>query len=130
MKRGELAKEAGCTIETVRYYEKIRLLKPPYRSQGGHRLYSRSDQARLGFILRGRDLGFSIDELRSLLGLIDSQDYTCGEVLALTCRHLDLIRTKIADLRRMEETLVQMSAQCEGGKVPHCPIIDALHETV
>ncbi len=128
IKRGELSKRSGCNIETIRYYEKIGLLAEPSRSQGGHRLYASADQARLGFILRGRELGFSIDELRGLLSLVDSNAYTCGEVLDLTLSHLYSIREKIADLRRLEVTLSEVSAKCQGGDVPDCPIIDALQD--
>ncbi len=128
IKRGELSKRSGCNIETIRYYEKIGLLAEPGRSDGGHRLYEPADQARLGFILRGRELGFSIDELRSLLSLVDSNTYTCGEVLAHTQSHLDSIRKKITDLRRLEVMLSEVSAKCQGGDVPDCPIIDALQD--
>ena len=127
IKRGELANRSGCNLETIRYYEKIGLLKPPERTASGHRLYSRDDQARLGFILRGRDLGFSIGELKSLLTLVDSHDYSCGEVLELTDGHLASVRRKIIDLKKLERTLADVSAQCDGGDVPECPIIDALY---
>lgn len=127
IKRGELANRSGCNLETIRYYEKIDLLKPPERTASGHRLYSRDDQARLGFILRGRDLGFSIGELKSLLTLVDSHDYSCGEVLELTDGHLASVRQKIIDLKKLERTLADVSAQCDGGDVPECPIIDALY---
>ena len=126
IKRGELAKQSGCNLETIRYYENIGLLKPPERTATGHRLYSPGDQARLGFILRGRDLGFSIEELKSLFSLVDSHDYSCGEVQDLTSNHLASVRSKIADLRRLEQTLAEVSARCEGGNVPECPIIDTL----
>ncbi len=128
IKRGELARRSGCNIETIRYYEKIGLLNVLDRSGGGYRLYKIEDQRRLRFILRGRELGFSIEELRSLLSLVDSSDYTCGEVLTLTRGHLAGIRKKITDLRRLERTLAEISSQCEGGAVPDCPIIDALFE--
>lgn len=124
--RGKLAKRAGCHVETVRYYEKIGLLLPPERSAGGHRLYNPDDQRRLRFIMRGRELGFSIDELRSLLSLVDSKTFTCGEVHSLSIDHLGSVRQKIADLKRLERTLSRISDECGGGAVPECPIIDAL----
>ena len=124
--RGELAKRSGCHLETVRYYEKIGLLPPPARTEGGHRLYRIDDQRRLRFILRGRELGFSIDELRSLLSLADSKAYTCGEVHDLTVGHLGSVRQKIADLKRLERTLARISDECSGDAVPECPVIDAL----
>ena len=124
--RGELAKRSGCHIETVRYYEKIGLLPPPARSEGGHRLYRMDDQRRLRFVLRGRELGFSIDELRSMLSLVDSKSYTCGEIRDLTLDHLGSVRRKIADLGRLETTLAKISNECSGDSVPDCPVIDAL----
>lgn len=130
LKRGALAKRFGCNIETIRHYENIALLGAPDRTESGHRLYSPAGQARLGFILRARELGFSVEELRSLLSLADSHDYTCGEVLTLTERHLENVRKKIGDLARLERTLADVSARCDGGNVPHCPVMDALLEAV
>jgi MerR family mercuric resistance operon transcriptional regulator len=124
--RGRLAKETGTNIETVRYYEKIGLMPAPRRSESGYRLYGDATRKRLRFILRGRELGFSIEELRGLLSLVDGGDYTCGEVREMTVLHLDSVRTKIKDLRRIERTLADMAAQCEGGAVPECPVIDTL----
>ncbi len=124
--RGTLAKRFGCHLETLRYYEKIGLLPPPARTAGGHRIYKIDDQRRLRFILRGRELGFSIGELRGLLSLVDSNDYTCGEIFDLTIDHLGSIRRKITDLKRLERTLARISNQCSGGAVPECPVIDAL----
>lgn len=128
LKRGALAKRFGCNIETIRYYENIALLAAPERTEGGHRLYSPADQARLGFILRARELGFSVDQLRSLLSLADSHDYTCGEVLKLTEEHIYDIRKKIRDLSRLEQTLAEVSARCEGGDVPTCAMMNVLLE--
>ena len=89
---------------------------------------ARPARRRLRFILRGRELGFSIEDLRSLLHLVDGGDYTCGEVHSLTVRHLDDIRAKLTDLRRLKRTLAEVSAQCERGTVPECPVIDALFD--
>ena len=124
--RGELARLSGCHLETVRYYEKIGLLHQPARSERGYRLYSIDDQRRLRFILRSRELGFSIDELRSLLSLVDSRAYTCGEIHDLTIDHLHNVQRKITDLKRLERTLSRISSECSGGAIPNCPIIDAL----
>lgn len=124
--RGRLAEETGTNIETIRYYEKIGLMPEPKRSESGYRLYGAAARKRLRFILRGRELSFSIEELRGLLGLVDGGDYTCGEVHEMTVAHLDSVRRKIDDLRRLEQTLAEMAAQCEGGAVPECPVIDVL----
>jgi len=124
--RGRLAQATGSNIETIRYYEKIGLMPAPRRSESGYRLYGDAAHRRLRFILRGRELGFSIEELRSLLSLVDGGDYTCGEVHEMTVAHLESVRRKIDDLQRLERTLADMSAQCEGGAVPQCPVIDVL----
>jgi len=128
MKRGKLAQLAGCNPETIRYYEKIGLLHEPDRTESGHRVYSRDDQRRLKFILRSRELGFSIEGLRGLLKLVDADDYTCGEVLDVTTQHIADIKCKISDLKKLERTLSDMSSQCAGGQVPDCPIINILSE--
>ncbi len=126
--RGELAKRSGCHLETVRYYEQIGLLLPPERTKGGHRLYKDNDQRRLRFILRSRELGFSIDEIRSLLSLVDAKTYTCGEIHDLTVDHLGSVQRKIVDLKRLERTLIKISGECAGGAIPDCPVINTLWE--
>jgi MerR family mercuric resistance operon transcriptional regulator len=126
-KRGDVARRFGCNIETVRHYEKIGLLSAPDRTESGHRLYSADDEAQLAFILRGRQLGFSIEELRGLLSLGESKPEACGEANALTQRHLADVRAKLRDLARLERTLVAISARCEqGGGGLGCPILEAL----
>ncbi len=125
---GTLSKLTGCNIETIRYYERVGLLPDPPRTEGGHRLYGEPHVRRLAFIRRSRELGFSIEEVRELLELVDGKRYTCDEVHALTLDHLDDVKKKVADLRKMERVLKNMAAQCSGGKVPECPIIDALFE--
>jgi len=124
--RGVIAARTGVNIETVRYYERIGLLPAPPRSKGGHRMYDEVLLRRLNFIRRCRELGFTLDEVRSLLQLVDGGDYTCGEVEALTTAHLGEVRHKLADLKRLEKVLREMVARCEGGEVPECPVIEAL----
>lgn len=126
MTRGELARRAACNIETIRYYEKIRLLPDPPRTAAGYRNYDEPHMRRLGFILRGRELGFSIEELRGLLSLVDRGDYSCADVRDLTTEHLGTVRAKIADLQRLEDTLATIVVNCDGRDVPDCPVIDAL----
>ena len=126
---GQLSKRTGCNIETIRYYERIGLLPAPPRTQGGHRLYGESDLRRLAFIRRSRELGFTVDEVRSLLRLVDDRSYTCAEVRSLTLEHLTEVRKKIADLRRLRKTLAGIVARCAGDTVPECPVIDALFQS-
>ena len=123
---GTLSKRTGCNIETIRYYERIGLLPPPPRSPGGNRLYDSDHFKRLTFIRRSRELGFTLDEVRTMLTLVDGNAYTCAEVQALSTQHLSGVRHKIKDLRKLEKTLATIVAQCSGDAVPECPIIDAL----
>ena len=129
LSRGELATLAGCNIETIRYYEQIRLLPAPARTQGGHRLYGEDLVKRLTFVRRSRELGFTLEEIRGLLGLVDGGQFTCGQVEALTREHAREIRRKIADLRKLKNALESMAARCSGGRVPKCPIIEVLFDT-
>lgn len=124
--RGELAQATGCNIETIRYYEKIGLLPDPPRTAAGYRLYTRVHVARLRFILRARELGFSMDDIRGLLGLDDGAAPTCAAVQDRTERHLADVRAKIADLKRIEAVLAETAAKCSGARVPDCPVLQAL----
>ena len=124
---GGLSQRTGVNIETIRYYEKIGLLPPPPRTEGGHRLYPEGHLRRLVFIRRSRELGFTLDEIRNLLGLV-AGGHACGDVQNAALAHLTNIRQKIADLRRMERTLAETAARCEGGTAPDCPIVDVLSQ--
>ena len=126
--RGVLSKRTGCNIETVRYYERVGLMPDPVRSEGGHRLYSEEHVRRLRFIRRSRELGFTIEEIRALLGLVDRRNYTCAEVRDISVAHVEEIGRKIKDLRRLEKTMNRMIQECDGGAVPDCPVIDALFD--
>jgi MerR family mercuric resistance operon transcriptional regulator len=99
--------------------------RPP-RTGGGHRAYTQDFVKRLAFVSRSRQLGFSLEEIRSLLGLVDEHEYTCADVRELTLRHAAEARRKIADLKKLERTLKEMAAQCHGDRIPDCPIVDAL----
>ncbi len=124
--RGVVSKLTGCNIETMRYYERAGLMPDPARSQGGHRIYSDDQVRRLMFIRRCRELGFRVEQIRELLRLVDGGDYTCAEVRVITIDHLDDVGRKIADLRKIQTTLRDMAAECDGGDVPECPIVDVL----
>jgi MerR family mercuric resistance operon transcriptional regulator len=125
---GPLSERAGCNIETIRYYERIGLMPRAARSDAGHRRYGEDHVKRLGFIRRSRELGFTLDQIRTLLRLVDGRRYTCAQVKRITVEHLEEIRRKVADLRTIERVLKDMAAQCDGGAVPKCAVIDALFE--
>jgi MerR family mercuric resistance operon transcriptional regulator len=128
--RGALAAETGCNIETIRYYERIGIMPPAPRSEGGHRLYGPDLVNRLWFVRRARDLGFALEEIRELLGLVDGGDYTCAQIEGIALAHVEEIRRKIADLAKLKKTLEAMAAQCSGGEIPECPIVDALFSSL
>lgn len=124
---GELSRQSGVHIETIRYYEKIDLLRRPSRTLGGHRLYTDDALKRLTFVRRSRELGFTLEEIRNLLGLVEG-GYTCGEIKEAALMHLGDIKRKVADLRRMQRVLADTAKRCEGGATPSCPIVDVLTE--
>lgn len=126
MKRGELARISGCNAETIRYYEKIGLIPEPVRAPNGYRQYSDTHKSRLHFVQQGRELGFTIEDLKSLLSLVDRNAVSCGEVENLASEHLESVRKKIEQLKRMEETLQETISSCSGDDVPDCPLIDSL----
>ena len=126
---GELARRSRCNVETIRYYERIALLPAPPRSSARYRLYEAPDVRRLSFVRRARELGFTLDQARTLLALSskDGRD-ACAEVHNLASEHLADVRAKIADLRAMERILSDAVRRCVAGEPPGCPIIDALSE--
>ena len=123
-----LSRRSGVKVETIRYYENIGVMPIPARSTSGYRIYDVDHLRRLHFICRGRELGFSLDELRRLLHLVDRHDYTCAQVHALTVDHVKDITQKIIDLQRLQQVMSDMAEQCTGDQLPKCPIIDALFE--
>ena len=124
--RAELAERTGCNLETIRYYEKSGMPPDPPRSAAGYRLDDQRHVDRLRFILRARELGFAIADIRGLLDLVDRGTQTCALVEARTERHLVDVRAEIADLERIAAALEATAAECSGNTVPDCPILDAL----
>jgi Cu(I)-responsive transcriptional regulator len=123
---GKLARATGAKVETVRYYERIGLLGAPARSEGNYRLYDAAALARLSFIRRSRDLGFSLDEVRQLLALSDDRERSCSAVDELARTHLDAVDRKIADLQALRRELDSLVRQCGRGTIADCRIVEAL----
>jgi MerR family transcriptional regulator, mercuric resistance operon regulatory protein len=124
---GELARQTGCNVETIRYYERVGVLPRPPRSAARYRLYDSGDVRRLTFVRRARELGFTVDEVRALLVLSAADgENICSEVRELTARHLADVRAKIGDLRAMERVLSEAVRRCDADEVPGCPLIDTL----
>lgn len=125
---GALSERTGCNVETIRYYERRGLLPDPPRTEGGHRVYAEEHLKRLTFIRRSRELGFTLEEVCRLLRMVDGKHYTCGEVRSVTLDHLEDVRGKLADLRKLERVLKQLADRCVGDEAPDCPIVEALFD--
>jgi len=123
---GRLAAAAGVNLETVRYYERIGLMPAPDRTDGGHRSYRAEHRARLAFIRRARDLGFSVNDIRALLALAEPGGRSCAEVKVIAADHLEQVHAKIADLSRLAAALEQAVRRCGDGNAPECPAIQVL----
>jgi MerR family transcriptional regulator, mercuric resistance operon regulatory protein len=123
---GRLSQLTGVNIETIRYYEKIKVLPVPSRTETGRRLYGPMERRILAFVRRSRELGFSLDEVRALLRLGGPEKASCREVREIAAHHLDDIRAKINDLQKLERLLTKTVAQCTGTTAPECPVLDIL----
>ena len=126
MKISEASRASGCHLETIRYYERIGLMPSPTRTGSGYRSYSEQDVERLRFITRGRDLGFSLDEIRSLMRLDQNGDLACEDVTRLAQQHLIDVQERIRDLQRVARELERTIRSCGGGVRAQCAILDAL----
>ena len=125
MNIGDVATAAGLPAKTIRYYEDIGLIRPD-RGLNGYRSFSETDLHKLRFLGRARALGFSIDDCRTLLALYEDEHRASAEVRKIAKRHLDEIRTKIADLEAMQDTLTHLVETCAGDDRPDCPILQDL----
>ena len=129
IKIGLLAKRTGTNAPTIRYYEEIGLL-PKARRSGVQRFYSDGDVARLTFIRRCRDFGFSIAQVRVLVALVQDRDRSCMEARDLEEVHVSAMRAKIRELRALERTMVSFIESCDescaGGPGPDCVILEDL----
>jgi len=126
MRIGELARTADVSVETVRYYQRLRLLATPRKPYSGFRTYTETDLAHLRFIKRAQQLGFSLEEIAGLIRLSSAD---CAGVQKLARHKQALVRAKIADLTRIAEVLDSVLRQCARRK-PHegCPIIESLSD--
>jgi DNA-binding transcriptional MerR regulator len=124
---GQISKAAGVKVVTIRYYEKIKLMPAPLRTEGNYRAYSREHLHRLQFIRRCRDLGFTLDQLRDLLHLSTQAGLKCAGIDRITDNHLKEIEHKIVDLKRLAVELRRIKSRCSGkGIIADCRILEAL----
>lgn len=125
---GQLSRKTGVNIETIRYFEKVGLIASPPRTEGGHRVYDDDHLRALSFIRRARELGFTPNEVRGILTLGGPTNACCDEVREIASRHLDTVRSKMADLARLEKLLASTIDRCSGDHVPRCPVIDMIEQ--
>ena len=123
---GELARRSGYAVQTLRYYEQIGLMPKPPRTAGGQRRYGQGLQCRLLFIRHARDLGFEIEDIRSLLDLASRPDQPCASVDAIAKAHLVSIDEKIARLTALRAEVDRMLKECATERIAECKVIDVL----
>ena len=123
---GDLALRAGCKVQTVRYYEQIGLLPLPARTAGNQRVYSDAHTDRLAFIRHSRELGFSLDSIRTLLALSDDPNRSCEQADRIARAHLLDVDARIESLAVLKGELERMIRQCRRGKIAECRIIEVL----
>lgn len=129
MKSGELARRAGVNVQTLRYYERRGLLPPPDRTGSGYREYGPEDLRRLRFILRAKELGFTLTEVGELLDLRVDPRRTADDVRERALRKLRATDAKIRDLRRIRGALEELVHRCEAHGAPHeCALIHAIED--
>ncbi|TQV77328.1 Cd(II)/Pb(II)-responsive transcriptional regulator [Aliikangiella marina] len=127
MKIGELARRSGCSIQTIRYYEKLKLLPIPSRSEGNFRLYDIKIFEQLKFIKRCKDLDLTLDEIRKLLSIKSEPNQECDDVNRLIERHLERVEFKIAEFRQLRAQLISLRQACsENNKAVDCGILKQL----
>ncbi len=123
---GDLARRTGTKINTIRFYEEIGLMPKAARTAAGRRIYAEADFRRLSFIRHSRGLGFSIDEIRSLIALSDQPDQDCAEAAMIARRHIHGIEDRIARLEALQNQLTTIVTSCAGGRAADCNIIEAI----
>jgi MerR family mercuric resistance operon transcriptional regulator len=123
---GQLSRLSGVNIETIRYYERINMLPPPPRTASGRRIYDSMHLRILAFIRRSRELGFSLDDIRALIRLGGSEKATCREVREIAVHHLEDVRAKLGDLKKLERLLAETVARCSGRTAPECAVLEIL----
>ena len=124
MNIGEAAAASGVSAKMIRYYEQIDLIPPAERTGAGYRLYSEQDVATLRFIRRARDLGFSVEEMTTLLALWRDKNRASAEVKRIAEDHIGDIERRIRELQAMAGTLRHLASHCHGDARPDCPILE------
>lgn len=130
MNIGEAAKASGVSAKMIRHYESVGLFPEASRTDSGYRQYGDKEISTLRFIRRSRDLGFSIEQIRELLGLWQNRRRPSRQVKALAQAHIEELDAKLKELQAMKATLEHLVHCCQGDDRPDCPIIETLESTV
>lgn len=123
---GETANASGVSAKMIRHYESIGLISAAQRTDAGYRLYSERDVQVLQFIHRSRELGFSLDQIKTLLALWQDKQRASKDVRAMAKQHIAELDQKIANMQAMKRTLEKLATKCHGDDRPECPILDDL----
>ncbi|MCF3643241.1 Cu(I)-responsive transcriptional regulator [Rhizobium sp. TRM95111] len=126
MNIGEVSRESGISAKMIRYYERIGLIRPAPRSGASYRLYAPADVHTLQFIRRARDLGFSVEQIRTLLALWHDRARASADVKALALAHVAELERKMAEIEQITRTLRHLASHCHGDARPDCPIIEEI----
>ncbi|EGQ19258.1 mercuric resistance operon regulatory protein MerR [Sporosarcina newyorkensis 2681] len=127
---GELAEKCDVNKETIRYYERLGLIPKPSRTESGYRIYTEQTVDRLNFIRRIQELGFTLNEIDKLLGVVDRDEAKCRDMYDFTVNKIENIQRKIQDLKRIEQMLIDLKERCPENKdIYECPIIETLLES-
>ena len=130
MNIGQAAKSSGISAKMIRYYESIGLLNSAQRTDAGYRLYSEADVKTLSFLRHARDLGFSSEQMKELLGLWKNTDRHSAEVKQLALKHIETLNQKIADLQAMVQILQNSVDGCAGNEQAECNILNQIEKGV
>lgn len=124
MNIGQASKASGVSVKMIRYYESIKLIDPPLRTESGYRVYSDSQVHALRFISQARDLGFSVEQMGDLLELWRNRARASADVKAIALQHVEALQVKVRALQAMSDTLMHLSDHCHGDDRPDCPILE------
>lgn len=126
MNIGQAAKLSGVNAKLIRHYESIGVVPRAMRTDAGYRVYTESDVHILVFVRRARDLGFSMKEIKQLVGLWRNKKRASSDVRALAMGHIKDLEEKIGELEAMTRTLRTLAQKCHGDQRPDCPILEEL----
>lgn len=123
---GELSRQTGVKVPTIRYYEQMNLIARPERTAGNQRRYSKRDLERLSFIRHARELGLAIEDIRELVHLAQNPEMSCSQAHQIASRHLQSVQARLSKLKKLETELKRISGLSDSGHVGECEVIQSL----